>query len=86
MGEFYPMKIIIEDAETHKFLTSSGDWTNKPADGTTFTSTHTACAAARREPIGKFNIVGYFADTRQFINMDHGKGKGESAPPSDHLP
>ena len=75
------MTIIIEDAETRKFLTAEGSWTAKPVEGLTFTSTQVASAAARKELIGKFNIVGYIADTAQFINMDHGRGKGgEPAP------
>ncbi len=71
------MNILIEDAETQLFLLSDGRWTKKPGDGTCFASTRAACAAAKREPIGKFNIVRYFADTNQFINMDHGSGKGQ---------
>lgn len=75
------MKIIIEDAETLKFLTTDGSWTEEPLDGQSFASTRVACAAARREPIGKFNIVGYFADTFQLVNMDHGRGNGASSTP-----
>jgi hypothetical protein len=75
------MKIIIEDAETLKFLAADGIWTTKPFESLGFSSTRTASVAARREAIGRFNIVGYFADTSQFINMDHGRGKGgESGP------
>ena len=33
-------------------------------------------AVAKQEPMGKFNIVAYFAVTKQLINMDHGRGKG----------
>jgi len=35
-----------------------------------------ALAAAKKEPMGRFNIVGYIAETKQFINLNHGKGKG----------
>jgi len=70
------MNILIENAETLEYLTDNGRWTKKPADGTSFPATHAAFTAAKNEPIGKFNIVRYFSDTGQFINMDHGSGKG----------
>lgn len=75
------MNIIIEDADTRKFLTIDGSWTEKPVNGLSFASTRVACAAARKEPIGQFNVVGYFADTCQFINMDQGSGKGDGSAP-----
>jgi hypothetical protein len=71
------VNILIEDAETLEYLTTNGAWTKKPADGTHFTSTRSAFATASREPIGKFNIVRYFDTTSQFVNMDHGSGKGK---------
>ena len=46
-----------------------------PADGKDFGTTGSAFAAAKKELIGKFNIVCYIAQTKQFINMNHGKGK-----------
>lgn len=69
------MKILIEDAETQKFLASEGHWTSKPGEGASYDTTRAAFTAAKREPIGKFNIVRYFADTEQFINMQHGSAK-----------
>jgi hypothetical protein len=73
------MNILIENAETLEYLVSDGKWTKKPAEGTSFPATRTAFTAAKNEPIGKFNIVCYFTDTRQIINMDHGSGKGVSS-------
>ena len=70
------MNILIEDAETLEYLTTDGRWTKNAADGKTFRATEAAFEAAKREPIRKFNIVCYIAQTRQFINMDHGRGKG----------
>ncbi len=70
------MNILIEDAETLQFLVSDGKWTKKPDEGANFGTTRAACAAAKREPIGKFNIVRYFADTEQFFNLDCGSGRG----------
>ena len=70
------MSILIEDAETLEYLTSSGRWTKKPADGRSFGATTAAFEVAKKEPIHKFNIVCYIPQTRQFINMDHGRGKG----------
>ena len=73
------MNILIENAETLEYLADNGRWTKKPAEGTPFPATRDAFAAAKNEPIGKFNIVRYFPDTEQFINMDHGSGKGASS-------
>jgi hypothetical protein len=73
------MSILIEDAETLEYLTHSGRWTKKPADGRSFGATTAAFEVARKEPIRKFNIVCYIPQTRQFINMDHGRGKGPEA-------
>jgi len=71
------MNILIEDAETQEYLTTNGRWTKKPGEGVSFGATQTAFAAAKREPIRKFNIVRYFSGTQQFINMDHGSGSGK---------
>ena len=73
------MNILIENAETLEYLAGNGRWTKKPAEGASFPATRDAFAAAKNEPIGKFNIVRYFSDTEQFINMDHGSGKGVSS-------
>jgi hypothetical protein len=70
------MNILIENAETLEFLADNGRWTKKPAEGSSFPATREAFAAAKKEPIGKFNIVRYFPATEQFINMDHGSGRG----------
>jgi len=45
-------------------------------EGKHFSGTATAFKAAKQESVGKFNIVGYVTETKQFINLDHGKGKG----------
>jgi hypothetical protein len=70
------MNILIEDAEKLEYLTSNSLWTKNPTDGKNFGTTGNAFAAAKKELIGKFNIVCYIAQTKQFINMNHGKGKG----------
>ena len=69
------MNILIEDAETLKYLTTENKWTKNPVDGKNFAGTADALVAAKQETMGNFNIVGYFAGTRQLINMDHGHGK-----------
>jgi hypothetical protein len=76
-AEPYVVNILIEDAETLEFLTNDGRWTKKPEKGVCFATTRAALAAAKREPIGKFNIVLCLGDTEQLINMDHGRGKRE---------
>src|SRR5271169_1303711 len=70
------MNILIEDAEKLEYLTSDNHWTKKASEGRNFGATEAAFAAAKKEPIGKFNIVFYIPQTKQFVNMDHGRGKG----------
>ena len=70
------MNILIENAETLEYLTNTGLWTKNVDKGKGFGFTNAAFAAAKQEPIGKFNIVSYITQTKQFINLDHGRGKG----------
>ncbi len=70
------MNILIEDAESLQYLTTDGQWTKNATEGRCFEATGAAFEIAKREPIHKFNIVCYISETRQFINMDHGRGKG----------
>lgn len=70
------MNILIEDAETLEYLTMSGQWTKDATEGKKFTATEAAFEVAKQEAIGKFNIVCYIPQTKQFINLDHGRGKG----------
>ncbi len=70
------MNILIEDAETLQYLTGDSRWTKNVSEGKTFEATRTAFQAAKRESIGRFNIVCYIPQTRQFINLDHGRGRG----------
>ncbi|MDB6125340.1 MAG: hypothetical protein JWQ71_4333 [Pedosphaera sp.] len=72
------MNILIEDAESLEFLNNNGQWTKNVGEGKNFATTHTAYDIAKKEPIRKFNIVRYFAGTKQFVNMDHGSGKGKA--------
>ena len=76
------MNILIEDAETLEYLTPDGQWTKNVADGKSFRATVAAFEVAKRESIRKFNIVCYIAQTRQFINLDHGRGKGPELSPA----
>jgi hypothetical protein len=70
---------LIEDAEALQYLTSNQLSTKNAATGKDFGETGAAFAVAKKELIGKFNIVGYNAATKQFINLNHGKGKGAEA-------
>ena len=76
------MNIIIEDAETLQYLAGNGRWSKNAGDGKTFRTTEVAFQTAKNEPIGGFNIVSYIAQTRQLVNMDHGRGKGLAAAPA----
>ena len=70
------MNIMIEDVDSQKFFIGEGLWSKTATEGKLFAGTALAFKAAKQEPIGKFNIVGYVPETRQCINLDHGKGKG----------
>jgi hypothetical protein len=70
------MNILIEDAEKLEYLTSNSQWTTNASEGKNFGATEAAFDVAKREPIGRFNIVSYIPQTRQFINLNHGRGKG----------
>ena len=70
------MNIMIENADSLEYLTGDSLWTKNAADGKRFSKTGTAFDAAKKEAIGKFNIVGYITETKQFINLHHGRGRG----------
>lgn len=70
------MNILIENADSLEFLTNNGTWTKNVAEGKQFGTTMTAYDAAKKESVGKFNIVAYIPASKQFVNLDHGKGKG----------
>lgn len=71
-----PMNILIENHDTLEYLTPAGLWTKNPLDGKRFPATETAFRVAKLEAIGKFNIVCHIPGTNQFVNLDHGRGKG----------
>jgi hypothetical protein len=70
------MNILIENADSLEYLTGDSHWTKLVADGKHFSKTGTAFDAAKKEAIGRFNIVGYITETKQFINLNHGRGRG----------
>lgn len=70
------MNILIETAESLEYLTNENLWSKDALQGKNFGTTGAAFDAAKKEGVGKFNIVGYVPETKQFINLDHGKGKG----------
>ena len=70
------MNILIENADNLQYLTNDNHWTKIAADGKHFPRTGAAFDVAKKESIGKFNIVGYVPETRQFINLNHGRGRG----------
>lgn len=70
------MNIMIENADSLEYLTVDNHWTKIAADGKHFPRTGAAFDVAKKEAIGKFNIVGYVPETRQFINLNHGRGRG----------
>ena len=70
------MNILIENNDTREFLTSTGTWTVNPLEGKLFPATATAFRAAKKEAIGKFNIVFHIPQTNQLVNLNHGRGTG----------
>lgn len=70
------MNIMIENAENSEYLTTENIWTKIPADARLFSKIIAAIDVAKKEAIGRFNIVGYIPETRQFINLNHGRGRG----------
>ena len=70
------VNIMIENADSLEYLTVDNHWTKIAADGKHFPRTGAAFDVAKKEAIGKFNIVGYVSETRQFINLNHGRGRG----------
>jgi len=70
------MNILIENNDTHEYLTSPGKWSKNPLEGQNFPATIVALRAARLEAVGKFNIVFHIPGTHQFVNLDHGHGTG----------
>ena len=70
------MSILIENHETLEYLTEAGLWTKNPLHGKNFPASTGAYEAAKNERISKFNIVHHFPGTNQFVNLDHGRGKG----------
>ena len=74
------MNILIENDETLEYLSNEGQWTKNPLKGKCFPATKAAVISAKREAIGRFNIVWHNPKTNQFINLDHGRGQGNEAP------
>jgi hypothetical protein len=72
------MNILIENAESLEYLAGNGEWTKNVAKGKNFEATGVAFKTAKQELVGKFNIVAYIAESKQFINLDHGRGKGST--------
>jgi hypothetical protein len=68
------MTILIENAETHEYLTKDGRWTRKMDQAATFQTSTLAKQSATGFPIGGFNIVGVFRTSAQLVNLDAGRG------------
>lgn len=70
------MNILIENADSLEYLTGENHWSKSVTDGKLYSRTSAAFDAAKKEAIGKFNIVGFIPETQQFINLNHGRGRG----------
>jgi hypothetical protein len=73
------VKILIEDPATSKFLAANGSWTKSSKDAFAYRSSTLAKQAGEKIPIGRFNVVGAFANSPQLTNLDEGCGlQGEA--------
>jgi len=70
------MNILIENADSLEYLTGDNHWSKSATAGKHYARTGAAFDAAKKEAIGKFNIVGFIPETRQLINLNHGRGRG----------
>jgi hypothetical protein len=70
------MNILIENEESLEYFTGDNQWTKNASLGKCFKTTGVAFDTAKKESIGKFNIVAYIPKTKQFVNLDHGRGNG----------
>jgi hypothetical protein len=70
------MSILIENDSTLEYLSSAGKWTKNPKAAKRFRVKNEAFEEAKQEAEGKFTIVLHIPETNQFVNLDHGKGKG----------
>jgi hypothetical protein len=70
------MNILIENPHTNEYLTPAGHWDKDPLVGKAFGTSKLAVRTAKQEPIGEFNVVFHIPDTNQFVNLDHGRGRG----------
>jgi len=76
------MNILVENTEKLEYLTSNNQWTKNAAEGRNFGAVEAAFAVAKEESVGQFNIVGYFPQTKQFFNMNHGRGRRIAGTPA----
>ena len=73
------MNILIENDETLEYMVTAGKWSKDPRAGKRFRVSDEAFKLAKAEPIGEFTIVFHIPETNQFVNLDHGRGKGVPA-------
>ena len=82
-----PVKLSVYE-DTHRkqrnprMPDSAGEVDGESAPRQHFPVTEAAFETAKHEAIGKFNTVCHIPQTNQFINLDHGKGRGPSAAPA----
>jgi len=72
------MNTLIEDAMKLEYLTRNSQWAKDAAAGKDFGATTATLEVAKQEPIGKFNIVGYFPATKQPFQHAWRAGQGHS--------
>ncbi len=66
------MKVLIQDGQSKKYFTTTGEWVKEPRQGDDFESHRKAFAIARQSKIAEFNIMLYSAIGRYLFRVDHG--------------
>jgi hypothetical protein len=67
------MKVLIQDSQSKRYLTASGEWVKDAHQGEDFESHRRAFVVAQQARIAEFNIMLYSAIGRYLFRVDHGQ-------------
>lgn len=65
------MRLLLENSDTHEYLTPLEEWSKNPLEGEIFSSTTVALRAASRAAIGKFSIVFLDLQARHYLKLNY---------------
>jgi len=66
------VKVLIQDSQSKRYLTASGEWVKDAHQGDDFESHRRAFAIAQQAKIAEFNIMLYSAIGHYLFRVDHG--------------